>query len=206
MQALLNEQKRYFDTGATRALPFRREMLTRLELALVRWEDQFLAALREDLGKTPYEGYMSELGQLLSEIRFARRHLGKWARPSRLPTPMSQFPGRSTVYREPYGVSLIMAPWNYPLLLTLAPLVSAIAAGCTAVVKPAEDAPATSRLLAQVLGEIYPREYIAVVEGDRTAAEELLEQPFDYIFFTGSPAVGKLVMTAAARHLTPVTL
>lgn len=206
MQALLNEQKRYFDTGATRALPFRREMLTRLELALVRWEDQFLAALREDLGKTPYEGYMSELGQLLAEIRFARKHLGKWARPSRRPTPMSQFPGRSTVYREPYGVSLIMAPWNYPLLLTLAPLVSAIAAGCTAVVKPAEDAPATSHLLAQVLGEIYPRGYIAVVEGDRTAAEALLELPFDYIFFTGSPAVGRLVMAAAAKHLTPVTL
>ena len=141
MEDVLAAQRRYFDSGATRPLRFRREMLTRLELALTRWEGELLEALRADLNKSPYEGYMSELGPTLAELRFARGHLKKWARPVWHPAPLSQFPSVGTVYREPYGVSLILAPWNYPLLLTLAPLVSAIAAGSTAVVKPGEDAP-----------------------------------------------------------------
>ncbi len=149
---------------------------------------------------------MSELGPTLAELRFARGHLKKWARPVRHPAPLSQFPSVGTVYREPYGVSLILAPWNYPLFLTLAPLVSAIAAGCTAVVKPGEDAPASARALAEVLGRVFPPEYITVAEGGREEAEALVARPFDVIFFTGSPAVGKKVMAAAAEHLTPVTL
>lgn len=206
MEDVLAAQRRYFDSGATRPLRFRREMLTRLELALTRWEGELLEALRADLNKSPYEGYMSELGPTLAELRFARGHLKKWARPVRHPAPLSQFPSVGTVYREPYGVSLILAPWNYPLLLTLAPLVSAIAAGCTAVVKPGEDAPASARALAEVLGRVFPPEYITVAEGGREEAEALVDKPFDVIFFTGSPAVGKKVMAAAAEHLTPVTL
>ena len=206
MEDVLAAQRRYFDSGATRPLRFRREMLTRLELALTRWEGELLEALKADLNKSPYEGYMSELGPTLAELRFARGHLKKWARPVRHPAPLSQFPSVGTVYREPYGVSLILAPWNYPLLLTLAPLVSAIAAGCTAVVKPGEDAPASARALAEVLGRVFPPEYITVAEGGREEAEALVDKPFDVIFFTGSPAVGKKVMAAAAEHLTPVTL
>ena len=203
MEDVLAAQRRYFDSGATRPLRFRREMLTRLELALTRWEGELLEALRADLNKSPYEGYMSELGPTLAELRFARGHLKKWARPVWHPAPLSQFPSVGTVYREPYGVSLILAPWNYPLLLTLAPLVSAIAAGCTAVVKPGEDAPASARALAEVLGRVFPPEYITVAEGGREEAEALVDKPFDVIFFTGSPAVGKKVMAAAAEHLTP---
>ena len=206
MEDVLAAQRRYFDSGATRPLRFRREMLTRLELALTRWEGELLEALKADLNKSPYEGYMSELGPTLAELRFARGHLKKWARPVRHPAPLSQFPSVGTVYREPYGVSLILAPWNYPLLLTLAPLVSAIAAGCTAVVKPGEDAPASARALAEVLGRVFPPDYITVAEGGRQEAEALVDKPFDVIFFTGSPAVGKKVMAAAAEHLTPVTL
>lgn len=206
MGDVLAAERRYFDSGATRPLRFRREMLTRLELALTRWEGELLEALKADLNKSPYEGYMSELGPTLAELRFARGHLKKWARPVRHPAPLSQFPSVGTVYREPYGVSLILAPWNYPLFLTLAPLVSAIAAGSTAVVKPGEDAPASARALAEVLGRVFPPEYITVAEGGREEAEALVDKPFDVIFFTGSPAVGKKVMAAAAEHLTPVTL
>ena len=206
MEDVLAAQRRYFDSGATRPLRFRREMLTRLELALTRWEGELLEALKADLNKSPYEGYMSELGPTLAELRFARGHLKKWARPVRHPAPLSQVPSVGTVYREPYGVSLILAQWNYPLLLTLAPLVSAIAAGCTAVVKPGEDAPASARALAEVLGRVFPPDYITVAEGGREEAEALVDKPFDVIFFTGSPAVGKKVMAAAAEHLTPVTL
>ena len=206
MEDVLAAQRRYFDSGATRPLRFRREMLTRLELALTRWEGELLEALRADLNKSPYEGYMSDLGPTLAELRFARGHLKKWARPVWHPAPLSQFPSVGTVYREPYGVSLILAPWNYPLFLTLAPLVSAIAAGCTAVVKPGEDAPASARALAEVLGRVFPPEYITVAEGGREEAEALVDKPFDVIFFTGSPAVGKKVMAAAAEHLIPVTL
>ncbi len=206
MEVLTAAQRRYFDSGATRPLAFRREMLTRLELGLSRWEGELLAALKEDLNKSPYEGYMCELALTRNEARTAYRELRKWASPARRRTPLAHFPSSSTVYREPYGVALIMAPWNYPVFLTLAPLVSAIAAGCCAVVKPSAYAPATSRALAELLGKLYPREYIAVVEGGRAENSALLEQKFDYIFFTGSPEVGKTVMTAAARQLTPVTL
>lgn len=206
MDQLLAAQRRYFNSGATRPLAFRRRMLARLEDGLRRWEGRLLAALKADLNKQPAEGYMSELALSAGEARYARRHLGRWARPSRGVGPVTQFPSTISAYPEPLGTALIIAPWNYPFFLTLAPLVSAMAAGCTAVVKPSEDAPACSHALAQMLGELFPPEYVAVAEGDRGVAEALLEQSFDTIFFTGSPAVGKLVMAAAARRLIPVTL
>ena len=206
MEDVLAAQRRYFDSGATRPLRFRREMLTRLELALTRWEGELLEALKADLNKSPYEGYMSELGPTLAELRFARGHLKKWARPVRHPAPLSQFPSVGTVYREPYGVSLILAPWNYPLLLTLDPLIDALAAGNTAVVKPSAYSPATSRVIARLLAECFPPEHVSVVTGGRQENACLLEQKFDYIFFTGSQAVGREVLLHAAQYLTPVTL
>ena len=206
MNDILAAQRRYFQTGATRDLKFRKAMLTRLEQALVRSEPELLAALKADLNKTKFEAYATELGIVRAELRLARKELDRWAAPRRVPMPLAQFPSKGTVYAEPYGAALIIAPWNYPVQLTLVPLVSAIAAGCTAVVKPSEHAPATSALLAKLLGEVYARHYVHVVEGAVEATSALLAAPFDYIFFTGGAQVGRVVMRAAAEHLTPVTL
>ena len=206
MNDIIAAQRRYFNSGATRSTDFRRRMLARLEEAVRRHEAELLAALKADLNKTAFEGYETELALVLSELREARRELDRWARPRRVPTPLSQFPSRGFVYPEPYGTTLIMSPWNYPLQLTLCPLAAAMAAGCTAVVKPSAYAPAASAALARLLGETCARHYLAVVEGGREENAALLDQKFDYIFFTGSPQVGRTVMTAAARHLTPVTL
>ena len=206
MNDIIAAQRRYFNSGATRNTDFRRRMLARLEEAVRRHEAELLAALKTDLNKTAFEGYETELALVLSELREARRGLDRWARPRRVPTPLSQFPSRGFVYPEPYGTALIMSPWNYPVQLTLCPLAAAMAAGCTAVVKPSAYAPAASAALARLLGETFSRHYIAVVEGGREENAALLDQKFDYIFFTGSPQVGRTVMTAAARHLTPVTL
>lgn len=206
MTDMIAAQRKYFNSGATRDLRFRKSMLTRLERVITANERTLLDALRADLGKTAFEGYETELGIVLNELRLARKRLDRWAAPRRVPMPLAQFPSQGRVYAEPYGVALIMSPWNYPVQLTLVPLVSAIAAGCTAVVKPSAYAPAVSALLAKLLGDAFSRHYIAVVEGGRQENAALLEQRFDYIFFTGSPEVGKTVMRAAAEHLTPVTL
>ena len=206
MQQTVAAQRRYFESGATRPLTFRLEMLTRLELGLARWEEELLAALKADLNKDPYEGYMCELALTLGEVRMARKHLRAWARPARRSTPLAHFPSKSTVYREPYGVALIMSPWNYPFQLTVAPLIGAIAAGNCAVVKPSEYSAATSALLRRMAQELFAPEYVTVVEGGRAENAGLLEETFDFIFFTGSPHVGRLVMEKASAHLTPVSL
>lgn len=203
---LMEKQRAYFRSGATRSLGFRRAMLKKLQEAVREQEPLLSAALRQDMNKSPTEVYMTETGIVLEEIRFHRKHLAGWMREKTVPTPLAQFPARSFVSPEPHGVALIMSPWNYPVQLCLEPLVGAISAGCTAVVKPSAYTPATSAALAKLLGETFPREYIAVVEGGRAENAGLLEQRFDYIFFTGSPEVGRLVMERAARHLTPVTL
>ena len=163
-------------------------------------------ALRADLNKAPMESYMCENGIVLEEIRFHQRHLRRWMRNRRVRTPMAQFHARSFIAPEPYGVALLLSPWNYPVQLCLAPLVGAISGGNCAVVKPSAYAPRTSAALAKLLGGAFDPRYIAVVEGGRAQNSALLEQKFDYIFFTGSVAVGKVVMEAAAKHLTPVTL
>lgn len=206
MTQLVERQKRYFSTGATRNVENRKKALNTLLQGLERREEELLAALKADLGKGAFEGYMSEVGMVRTEARHALKHVVKWSRPKRVKGPLSQFPSRGEILREPYGTALIIAPWNYPVQLNLVPLISALAAGCTAVVKPSAYAPATSHALAQLLGECFPPEYVAVVEGGRAENTALLEQPFDRIFFTGSPAVGRTVMAAAAKHLTPVTL
>ena len=204
--ALLAAQRRYFATGETRKPAFRVEQLRRLQLLLAAREKDLLAALEEDLGKSAYEGYMTELGLVKAEVREAIRRTEEWAAPRRAAMPLAQFPAFGTVTPEPFGVALIMAPWNYPVQLTLNPLVAALAAGNCAVVKPSAYAPATSAALARLLEEAYPPDYVAVVEGGRRENSALLDQKFDTIFFTGSVAVGKVVMAAAARQLTPVTL
>ncbi len=206
MTDIIAAQRQYFHTGATRPVVARKQALDKLEAALLRREGDLLSALQSDLGKAPFEGYATEVGLVLAELRDTRKHLGAWSRPRRVPMPLSQFPSTGRVCPEPYGVALIMAPWNYPVQLTLVPLISALAAGCTAVVKPSELAPATSAILASLLGETFPPEYVRVVEGGVETNTALLEERFDVIFFTGSPRVGKIVMAAAARHLTPVTL
>ncbi len=204
--ALVAAQRQYFHTGATRSATLRRLMLDMLERAILAHEEELLAALEADLGKSRFEGYMSELGMVLGELRHAKNHLERWARPQKKPSPLALFPARSTVVAEPYGVALILSPWNYPVQLTLVPLISALAAGCTAVVKPSAYAPATAAVMERMLSDLFDAQYVAVVRGGRAENAALLEEKFDYIFFTGSAEVGRTVMTAAAKHLTPVTL
>ena len=206
IQELAAQQRTYFNTGATRTAAFRRQALERLRAALLEHEEELNAALLADLNKAPAESYFTETGMVLEELRFQLKHFEKWVRPRRVITPLAQFPSRGELLPEPYGCVLIMAPWNYPVQLCLTPLVGAIAAGNCAVVKPSAYAPASSAAIARLLGEIFPPEFVAVVEGGRGENQALLEQKFDYIFFTGSPAVGREVMAAGAKNLIPVTL
>ena len=206
IQELAAQQRTYFNTGATRTAAFRRQALECLRAALLEHEEELNAALLADLNKAPAESYFTETGMVLEELRFQLKHFEKWARPRRVITPLAQFPSRGELLPEPYGCVLIMAPWNYPVQLCLTPLVGAIAAGNCVVVKPSAYAPASSAAIARLLGEIFPPEFVAVVEGGRAENQALLEQEFDYIFFTGSPAVGREVMAAGAKNLTPVTL
>ncbi len=206
IQALIAAQRAYFNTGATLPLSTRRAALQCLRAAITAHEGDITAALRSDLNKSPTESYMCEIGMTLSELRFVERHLDGWARDRRHLTPLAQFPAKSLTVSEPYGVVLIMSPWNYPFLLTMEPLIGAIAAGNCCVVKPSAYSPATSAVLRDILAECFPPEFVAVVEGGRAENQALLDQKFDYIFFTGGVDVGKEVMTRAARHLTPVTL
>ncbi|WP_294552951.1 aldehyde dehydrogenase [uncultured Pseudoflavonifractor sp.] len=205
-ETMVSRQREFWNTGATRSVEWRLIQLKKLEQALEEREEALCAALKADLGKAAYESWLSEIGMTLGELRFARKHLKKWAAVKRRPSAMPLFPASSRVVPQPYGTVLIMSPWNYPVQLTLVPLVSALAAGNCAVVKPSAYAPNVSSVVAELLGDIFPPEYVSVVQGGRAENAALLEQDFDYIFFTGSPAVGKTVMAAAAQHLTPVTL
>ena len=199
-------QRAYFRSGATLPLPARRRALESLLQGLTDQEGALLAALEADLGKPSFEGYMTELGLVREELRFHLKHLGRWTRPRRVPTPLAHFPARSTVRPEPYGSVLILSPWNYPIQLSLMPLIGALSAGNCAVLKPSAYAPACSRALAELVARSLPPELAAVVEGECAENQALLDLPFDYIFFTGSPTVGRIVMERAAARLTPVTL
>jgi aldehyde dehydrogenase (NAD+) len=201
---LLEEQRRFFASGATRPLAFRMESLRRLQNAVKDRQQAIVRAAMEDLGRPEYEGYF-EIGSLM-ELRHTLAHLRAWARPRRAPLPLSQRPGSAWVRPEPRGVVLVLGPWNYPFQLSVSPLMGAIAAGNCVVLKPSEHAPATSRVLADLLRDTFEPAHVAVVEGGVETAQELLEHRFDHVFFTGGTAVGRLVMAAAARHLTPVTL
>jgi aldehyde dehydrogenase (NAD+) len=204
--AIVDKQRAYYESGATLPVEGRRAALKKLGQAVADREGAIAQALSQDLGKSREESYLCETGLVRGEIRYLLRHLRVWTREQRVPTPLAQFPARSYRKPMPYGVTLIMSPWNYPLLLTLDPLADALAAGNTAVVKPSAYAPATSALLQRLLGELFPEEYVAVIPGGREENTCLLEQRFDSIFFTGSKAVGRTVLERAAEHLTPVTL
>ncbi len=204
--SLIARQREYFHSGATRPLSFRMEALRRLQKALQDNEELVAKAMKSDLNKSPFESYMTETGMVLDEIRFHLKHLPRWAGTKQVKTPITQFHAKSFVVPEPFGVALIMSPWNYPLQLCLEPVVGAISGGNCAVIKPSAYAPSTSAAIAKIIGETFPPEYLTVVEGGREQNNALLEEAFDYIFFTGSVEVGKVVMEAAAKHLTPVTL
>lgn len=204
--ALLEPLRRFHRQGEARDLAFRLRQLDRLAAAISRHEDRILAALREDLGKPPLEAHLSEIGFTLQELEYTRRHLPRWARPRRVRTNLLNRPARCEIHPQARGVVLILGPWNYPFQLVLCPLISALAAGNTAVVKPSEIAPATAAVIEAVLGECFAPEYVRVVTGGPEVAEALLEAEFDCIFYTGNARVGRRVMAAAARHLTPVTL
>ncbi|MGQ9651369.1 MAG: aldehyde dehydrogenase [Phycisphaerae bacterium] len=203
---LIARQRAYFQTGATRSAAFRLSQLRSLYNAIESGEQTLISALHGDLRKSPQEAYATEIGLVLGEIRHALRNLRSWARPQRRRSSLLTWPARSFVCPEPYGVALIIGPWNYPFQLVVAPLVGAIAAGNCVVLKPSEFAPQTAAAIAQLIGAVFPNEYIAVVQGQRDVAEALLREKWDTVFFTGSTSVGRAVMTAAARHLTPVTL
>ena len=199
-------QRAFFRSGATLPLHVRKRALNALLKEITLREGALLAALREDLGKAAFEGYMTEVGLVKDELRFHLKHLEHWAKDKRAQTPLAHFPSHSWTHAEPYGVVLIMAPWNYPVLLSLDPLIGALSAGNCAVLKPSAYAPATSKALAELVSAALAPELVTVVEGGREENMALLEEQFDYIFFTGSPEVGRYVMEKAAHHLTPVTL
>ncbi len=203
---LVKKQRRYFDTGATLNVEFRRNVLKRLRYYIKKYEDDIALAIRKDLGKSGYESYMCETGLALSELSYMEKHLEFFAGEKTVHTPLAQFCSRSYEKPSPYGVVLIMSPWNYPFLLTIDPLIDAIAAGNTVILKPSAYSPNTSEILAKLISECFPDHYAAVVTGGRSENTALLEAHFDYIFFTGSRDVGKEVMRKASEHLTPVTL
>ncbi len=203
---ILQNQRKFFQSGSTLPVKFRIQMLKKLHAAIREREDEITAAIRSDLGKSAYESYMCEVGLTLSEISYLIRHTRKFAKEKRVRTPLAQFAARSYQKPTPYGNVLIMSPWNYPFLLTVEPLADAIAAGNTAVVKPSAYSPATSAVIARLIADLFPPEYVAVVTGGRRENAALLNEKFDLIFFTGSQNVGKEVLRRAAETLTPAVL
>ncbi len=203
---ILEAQRSYFQSGVTLDVSFRIEMLKKLYNAVKKYENEICQALKEDLGKSEYEGFMCEVGLVLSEISYMIRHTRRFAKEHTVYTPLSQFPSRSYQKKTPYGNTLIMSPWNYPFLLTIDPLADAIAAGNTAIVKPSAYSPATSDLVAKIIRECFEPKYVACVTGGRKENAELLNKKFDFIFFTGSQNVGKEVLRHAAENLTPAVL
>ena len=206
IQQILEKQKAWYLSGATLDVEGRIEALKRLKACILKYEDAIHEALLKDLGKSNFESYMCETGMVLSEITYMLKHIRSFSREKTVWTPLAQFHSRSFQKPSPYGKVLIMSPWNYPFLLTLDPLVDAIAAGNTVILKPSAYSPYTSELLKTMISECFPEQYVAVVTGGREENSFLLRQKFDYIFFTGSQNVGKEVMRQAAEHLTPVTL
>lgn len=203
---IVSLQKHFFLSGATRDVSNRIQSLTKLRDYIVAHEAEISAALQQDLNKSGFESYMTEIGMVLDDLRFALGHVQRWSSNKRKRTPLAQFYSSSYVSPEPYGVVLVMAPWNYPFQLSIVPLIGAVAAGNCVIVKPSAYAPHTSAVIAQMVAQCFAPAHVTVVEGGRAQNAELLEQRFDYIFFTGGVTVGKLVMEKASKHLTPVTL
>ena len=206
IQEIVRKQRSFFYKGNTLDIEFRIRSLKKLQASILEHQEQINAALKSDLGKSSFESYMCESGLVLSEITYMLKHIRSLSKEKTVHTPLAQFHSRSYQKPSPYGVVLVMSPWNYPFLLTFDPLVEALAAGNTVVLKPSAYSPATGRIVCEIIRECFPEQYVAVVMGGREENACLLQEHFDYIFFTGSQAVGKEVMRQASAHLTPVTL
>ncbi|AEW54424.1 TPA: aldehyde dehydrogenase [Bacillus cereus] len=206
VSSIVNKQKAYFYNGHTRSVEVRKNNLKKLYEGIQRFEEEIFQALKLDLNKSVHESFTTEVGYVLKEISFQLKHISSWSKPKRVRTALTHFGSKGKVVPEPYGVTLIIAPWNYPFQLAIAPLVGALAAGNTIVLKPSELTPNVSKVITRMLAELFQEELVAVVEGGVEESTALLKEPFDYIFFTGSVGVGKVVMEAAAKQLTPLTL
>lgn len=206
IQELTAAQRAYFNSGRTLPVPARVAALEKLRSGIRRHEAEITAALKADLNKAPMESYMTEIGMVLDELGYLIRMTPRWAREKQVPTPLAQFRSVSLVHPEPYGVALVMSPWNYPFMLALEPMAGALAAGNCVVVKPSAYAAETSRVIGELVGALFDPGLAAVVQGGRAENQALLDQPFDTIFFTGGTQVGRLVLEKAAVHFTPVTL
>jgi aldehyde dehydrogenase (NAD+) len=206
IEDVLIRQKQFFLTGKTKNITYRKEQLRKLRDLIIENEKAIYEALKTDFRKPTFETYLSENGYMIMEINHFIKKLKRWARPKRLPSNLLSFPSSSFLMYEPYGVSLIIAPWNYPFQLAMGPLVGAMAAGNCAILKPSELALATSALMKKLINDNFDDSYIHVVEGDAKVTQTLLSEEFDYIFFTGGTYVGKIIAEAAAKNLTPVTL
>lgn len=202
--SLIQAQRQYFATGETLPVEFRLAQLNKLKAAIIERQAEIIEAVKADLGRPEFEGYF-EIG-VLDELKYVLKRLKKWAKPRRVCLPLTQLPGSAWVQPDPLGVILIIGPWNYPFQLVISPLIGAIAAGNCALIKPSEIAPASSKVVADMVQATFPPEYIAVMEGGVETAQALLAQKFDHIFFTGGTRIGQIVMEAAAKQLTPVTL
>ena len=203
---IVSKQRQFFYTGTTKDVSFRIAQLKKLKQAILQYDSEIAEALKADLNKPEFEVYVAEFLMIFTDIADAIKQLKNWVKPQRKGVEVAFLPGSAYLYPEPLGVALIIGPWNYPFQLSLLPLVGAIAAGNCAIVKPSEIAPHTSHVINKVISKIFPREYIAVVEGGVETTQELLQEKFDHIFFTGGTAVGKIIMKEATKHLTPVTL
>lgn len=206
MSTLVQKQRDFFATGTTKSISFRKRQLTILYNTIKRHQNDILEALRLDLCKGKFEAFACEIGLTLSEISHVKRHLNKWSKPKSCHQPITTLLSSAKLYPEPYGVTLIMSPWNYPFLLTMEPLIASLAAGNCAIVKPSRYSKYTSEMLQRIIKDAFNKEYVSIVTGGHIQNQALLEQKFDYIFFTGSKTVGKIVMEKASKYLTPVTL
>ena len=206
IQEIVKKQKAFYRSGATLDLKFRKEMLSKMRSGLKKWEHALLEALWKDLHKSAEEAYMTEIGLVYGELDDAIKHLGRWARRRRVCSPVTVMPSKSYIVREPLGNTLIVAPWNYPVQLLLSPLVGAIAAGCTAVLKPSPYVPTVSDTLQKLIEDCFPEEYIALVQGNRDVNTILFGTRWDFVFYTGSPAIAKVLSAAQADYLTPMVL
>ncbi|CAI6051126.1 4,4'-diaponeurosporen-aldehyde dehydrogenase [Paenibacillus sp. JJ-100] len=206
VHVILEKQRTFYRTGITRSADTRIERLTRLKEAIQRYEPKLTQALYQDLGKSEFESYTTEIGFMMDSIKHTIRKIKKWVKPVKVKTQAALLGSKSYILPEPYGTVLIIGPFNYPFQLLIEPLVGAIAAGNTAVLKASENTPAVSAVVRELIGEVFEPEYVQVVEGAKDTTTALIHAPFDYIFFTGSVPVGKIVMEAAAKNLVPVTL
>ncbi|MDF2535352.1 MAG: NAD-dependent aldehyde dehydrogenase [Bacillales bacterium] len=206
IENILSQQHSFFSTTVTKSIYFRIAYLKKLKEEIKANEQAIFDALKKDLNKSAFESYASEIGIVLSEIDYAIKNLPKWAKPKKVRTPITHFYSKSAIHPEPYGVCLILSPWNYPFQLTMTPLISAITAGNTAIVKPSKTTPNVLQILSKIISAVFEENYVKVISIDDSSSEDLLNHKFDYIFFTGSTRVGKIVMGKAAEHLTPVSL